>query len=130
MAARGEADLHALRDLSAHNYTMDLFYSQWMCGTEKTAPKASPQPLAPALAALGIVAYESTGGRLVYRGTSPTALRTGGTDEIAPRLYWRRAAGDIKVRRRPLDACPPRWLPRPLPPAPLSAPMLPAARDR
>ena len=104
LAARGEADLPALRDLSAHNFTMDIFYSQWMSGTEKTAPKASPRPLAPALAALGIVAYESTGGRLVYRGTSPTDLRTGGTAEIAPRLYWRRARGDVKVRGPPLRA--------------------------
>jgi hypothetical protein len=119
LAARGEADLPALRDLSAPNFTMDMFYSKWMSGTEKTAPKASPQPLAPALAALGIVAYVSTGGRLVYRGTSPTALRTGGTVEVAARLYWRRAAGDIKVRCQALvppltpaphpQGCPPTW---------------------
>ena len=105
LAARGEADLPALRDLSAPNFTMDLLYSKWMSGTEQSAPKASPRPLSAALAALGIVAYESTGGRLVYRGTSPTALRTGGTVEVAPRLYWRRAAGDIKVRCQPRDGC-------------------------
>ena len=105
LAARGEADLSALRDLSAHNFTMDIFYSQWISGSEKTAPKASSRPLAPALAALDIVAYESTSGRLVYRGTSPTALRTGGTTEIAPRLYWRRARGDVKVPSPPLRTC-------------------------
>jgi hypothetical protein len=99
-AALTESEVLALRDLSAPSHTIDVFYGKWMTGTEKTAPKprAGP-PLPDALVSLGIVAHMSGSGRLVYYGTSPTGLRRGDQFDIPPRLYWRRAPGDVKVTR-------------------------------